>query len=196
MKQLSENKTKLSDPICGLLFSLIVLTFGSETASAAPSPETIKGNGMIAYVTDGDTARVHLPEAVVAQAKKAARIAERRYQRDMDLERIYEKDNMLIRVANIDTAESVHKDASRNTKAGKVASDFANTMFAADRVRAICYEVGYYGRPICDIRSNDGDWAEIMIRAGYTKYITKWGLHPDSSRHRSLSQSQAETFSN
>ena len=189
----TKHSTKISDPICGLIVSLFVVLFGTEQASADYG-QPIVAKGRIVHVTDGDTARVEVPAAVVREAKTRAQEAERQYQRNMNLDRIYTSSIMRIRVANIDTAESVHPDASKNSMEGKKASRFARETFSGDAVIVYCFEVGYYGRPICDIRSNDGDWAETMIRAGYSKYITKWGRHPKRDRHQTLTTAQKQSF--
>ncbi|OLF81881.1 hypothetical protein AWH63_10075 [Marinobacter sp. C18] len=189
----AKHSTKISDPIWGLVVSLFVVLFGTEQASADYG-QPIVAKGRIVHVTDGDTASVELSAEVVREAKTRAQEAEKRYQRDMNLSSIYTSSVMRIRVANIDTAESVHPDASKNSMEGMKASRFARETFAGDAVIVYCFEVGYYGRPICDIRSNDGDWAETMIRAGYSKYITKWGRHPNTKRHQALSTAQQQTF--
>jgi len=203
MKQLFVNTPKLTDPISGLIVSLLLIIFGAETAQAqSAGMGVIEGTGVIVDVVDGDTARVQMYSSYpVEAAKLQAQKAERRYQRNYDLARIYQLNGpttatMLIRVANIDTAESVHPDAHKNSQAGRKASDYASTAFSGERVDVACYDVGYYGRPICDIQSQGGDWAEVMIKAGYTKYETEYGRHPVPFRHKRLVNAQENAFKN
>jgi len=189
---------QITDPMLGMIIALMVMATNSPTASAN-GEFTISGKGIIAQVIDGDTARI-APESMelLSALKKQARIAQTDYQRKLDIERIYSTDartpTILVRLANIDTAESVHPDANRNSAAGIKASDYAKRTFEGKNALLTCHTIGYYGRPICNIITADGDWGDIMIRAGFTKYVTKYGRHHDRKWHEAYRRAEAETF--
>jgi len=84
------------------------------------------------------------------------------------------------RIGNINTAESVHPDESRNTAAGEKASAYAKRLIEGRDVKFACWDTGYYLRPICSVWASDqsSDFATAMIEAGYSTYVTKYGNHP------------------
>ena len=186
------------DPLHGLMLALILLVAGGSSGVSANGELNIQGGGYIEWVTDGDTARVHTATLATVQRLRAqAVIAQRRYNRRFDLERIYRTDpaspSVLIRVANINTAESVHRDSARNSQAGIRASAFAKAVFTGDSASIDCHTIGYYGRPVCNIISDqDGDWAKVMIERGFSGYVIKYGRHPDAHWHQVYRQAAGE----
>lgn len=191
---------RLLDPTHGIILALLVMLTANSPAATANGDFTISGKGMVAKVIDGDTARfapnsIELLEALKAQAERA----QSRYQRDLDIERIYQSGwgtpTILVRITNIDTAESVHPDAARNTTAGVRASDYAKSQFEGHKALLTCHTIGYYGRPICNIiTEHKGDWGDTMIRAGFAKYITEYGRHPDGKWHEAYLKATRETY--
>ena len=189
---------QITDPMLGMIIALMVMITNSPTASAN-GDFTISGKGTVTQVIDGDTARIapHSMELLYALKAQAQR-AQDDYQRKLDIDRIYNTNartpTILVRLTNIDTAESVHPDATRNSAAGIKASEYAKGKFEGKNALLTCHTIGYYGRPICNIITADGDWGDIMIRAGFTKYVTKYGRHHDRKWHEAYRRAEAETF--
>lgn len=140
-----------------------------------------KGAGVVSYVTDGDTMEI-IPDdkAIWSELREAAEEAKRRYQRPGNLADIFDvqRKSFRTRIGNINTAESVHPDDWRNTKAGKKASDVARDLVSNKRVAFACWEIGYYLRPICSVWTDEFEFGMTMIRNGYSTYVTKYGDHP------------------
>lgn len=94
-----------------------------------------------------------------------------------------------IRLRNVDTEESVHTDASKNTAFGAATSKWAKSYLG----RAECYvefdrdgwqiDTDHHGRAlgllwIARGEPGPGDdelYNETLIRRGYSKYVTKYG---------------------
>lgn len=83
-----------------------------------------------------------------------------------------------IRLATTDTAESKHVDKSRNTDAGKVASNYSEEQLTGKNIDYTCWKVGNYKRMICSISLNGKDYGIQLIENGYSSYHTKFGKHP------------------
>lgn len=141
----------------------------------------IRGQGTIIYVTDGDTFIVQSDSGrVVEQLRQHAEEHEQRYHRDLNTNDRFRlrKQTFVVRVGNIDTAESVHVDPTRNTAAGRYASSYAKKMLYQERVNFRCWDIGYYGRAICSVWNEDWEYGSYMISQGMTDYKTKYGRHP------------------
>lgn len=137
----------------------------------------IMGTGVIYQVVDGDTIWINVDNqntfnrfielADTSDKKKALR---KNYK------------SIKIRIANINTAESVHRDKSKNSKAGKNASNYLKSIASKAKAQFICWDHGKYGRPICSVEFKDNtgnvDIAYRMISQGYSDYVTAWGKHP------------------
>lgn len=173
----------------GIIFALIV-TVLMPPAAQANGDFLISGSVKIVTVVDGDTARVLPMDAgneLMGALRREAEIAQANYQRKLDLDRIFgtgwNRPTILVRISNIDTEESVHRDSSRNTAGGAQASQFAKQRFEDRFATLTCHTIGYYGRPICNIETGDGDWGQTMIENGFSDYVTKYGRHPDRTWH-------------
>lgn len=162
-----------------IIFAIAFMTL-SGAAQADRTRFDVQATGSIGYVIDGDTAVVALDDAKIWGAlRNQALQAQRDRQRDLSVSKRFNSADltMTVRLANIDTEESVHRDSSRNTRAGEQASRFAKATFNGPATIR-CFEIGYYGRPICSVATQAGDWGEIMIRQGMSEYVEKWGRHP------------------
>ncbi|WP_273208867.1 thermonuclease family protein [Marinobacter subterrani] len=140
-----------------------------------------KGTGTVVYVTDGDTMTINPDQNEDLKAlRAAARDAQERYQRQGNLNSIFDpqRETFRTRIGNINTAESVHPDESRNSAAGEKASKVAKKLMTGKRVTFACWEIGYYFRPICSVWTDDFEFGMTMIRNQFSRYVTKYGKHP------------------
>lgn len=141
----------------------------------------IKGTATVTYVVDGDTMDVSADSQESWNDLRAeAYRAQESYQRDMNVDRTFKPqgNSFRVRIGGIDTPESVHRDKRKNTPEGKIASNYAKSIIDGKRVNYACWEIGYYGRPICSIYTDQMDFATAMMEAGHTEYVTKYGRHP------------------
>jgi len=174
------------------LGALFILCFASITSWADTDFE-VSGQGTVSYVVDGDTAFIKVDDRNTWLSLRNAAISKQAETgRNMNVDRNFKMRfgelTMKVRIGHINTAESNHKDSSRNTKDGAIASQFAKRMFSNDRAAYLCWEIGYYGRPICSVQTHDGYWADQMIESGYATYLTQYGVHP--FRHSELANLQ------
>jgi endonuclease YncB( thermonuclease family) len=154
------------------LLALCVMVF-SFVAQANTSWPMISGQGTVYRVIDGDTLIVNTDSATYKKLKAHAS--------NKGLDMMNDKYNSFrIRLAAIDTPESVHRDSSRNTQSGKNASDFMKKLSSNKVVGFRCWAVGKYGRFICsaELQETAEDLGLTLIRSGYAKYVTKFGKHP------------------
>lgn len=181
MEKLQKKKLDPLSKLLAITLTLIAFTLVSATASAKDRTQfDINSTGTISYVVDGDTAFVEMddPQAFNDLRGQALR-AEKNRQKDLSVSRNYrQRDRSVkVRIANIDTAESVAVNAKLNSQAGRDASAYAKAAFSG-RANLRCWEIGYYGRAICSIETSRGDWGEHMIEQGMSPYINKYGRHP------------------
>lgn len=165
--------TALISAAC-LMIALSGNAYADRTRFDISSPATIE------YVIDGDTVILSLADRNAwDNLRQHALQAQSDRQRNLQVPNRFKagSNEITVRIANINTEESVHRDASRNTQAGERASRFAKSQFVGEAT-VRCFEIGYYGRPICSVSTMDGDWGEIMIANGMSAYISKWGRHP------------------
>lgn len=141
----------------------------------------VQGPGTVTYVIDGDTMIIK-PDAQESWAtlKRHAEAAQSDYQRNLNISSTFNAQDITfrVRIGNIDTAESVHPDAHKNTAAGKSAAAFAKNLIEGKQVHFACWDIGYYGRAICSVWTPEKDFATAMITANHAKYIKKYGRHP------------------
>lgn len=159
----------------------VVFTAPPATASADASQFLIKGTGAVSYVVDGDTLDIRADDSAVwGELRQKAIEAQTRYQRDMNIDRIFDSGKLSFRtrIGNINTPESVHRDKSKNTPAGRRAAEYARSLISRKNVEFVCWDIGYYGRPICSVLTAEFDFGITMISAGHTPYITKYSRHP------------------
>lgn len=164
---------------------IALLAFSSLALSQANSDRTefmVEGSGTVSFVADGDTMRVEVdsPESW-SSLKQHAIQAQKDRQRDLRVDDRFwtNPKSFLTRIGSIDTAESVSLDPKKkNTAAGKMASNYAKKLMNGKRVSFACWEIGYYGRPVCSIWTPDFEFGTHMIKQGHTDYKTKYGRHP------------------
>lgn len=141
----------------------------------------VAGTGQVTKVADGDTFTVSAESTGSWEALRSHAAAKQENSgRDLDVGQRFGADNQsfVIRVGNIDTAESVHPDQSRNSKAGKVASNYARDLLLGERVSFRCWDIGYYGRAICSVWNDQWEFGSHMIARGLSHYVTDYGEHP------------------
>lgn len=132
----------------------------------------IRASGIVYKVVDGDTLIVNFPASDFAKFAK--------YNGPKTSGSINEKyKSVRIRIANIDTPESVHPLPELNTKRGKEASDFLRSWAAKKPANVRCFDIGTRNRFICNAIIDDRwDVGYEQIAAGYSKYITDFGKNP------------------
>ena len=82
-----------------------------------------------------------------------------------------------VRLLAVDTPESVHPDARRNTLQGKMASLFTRKLVDGEEVEYQCRERDHYGRYLCSVSVNGQDVGQSLIASGYSDYVVCWGEH-------------------
>lgn len=142
----------------------------------APTPLTDGGAGTLLKVRDGDTVEVRYHDLALA-----------------------------VRLKNIDTAESVHADAGRNTAFGEETSRWAKGYLAGVRVRVEFarkdwrIDADHHGRALGFLwidrdpvgpGPEDELYNETVIRRGFSRYITAYGT--GGPHHRRFSEAEAE----
>lgn len=133
----------------------------------------IKGKGILYSVVDGDTVWVKVNKKTFDKFEYFAdtynqKKALRRYNHTVKM-----------RIGGINTAESVSPIHAKNTTAGKKASNYLKEWAEQGGITHFqCYDIGYFGRPICAVNVNGYDIGYRMIKNGYSKYFTKYGKSP------------------
>jgi endonuclease YncB( thermonuclease family) len=131
--------------------------------SLLPPPITSAGTGRLIRVSDGDTVVVRYGDLRLA-----------------------------VRLRGVDTAESVHPDATKNTAAGTAAATFAKSYLADKTVRIEfeqrkgLIEEDRHGRALgwlwieAGAPGPEGDelFNATLVRQGYSAYETKFGISP------------------
>lgn len=152
---------------CSLLF--IATTALSSELSIS---NAIVAKGAIFRVIDGDTILVNFDEKTFQKFNK--------YNNKKTRKNIYPKYNSVkIRISAVDSPESVHPDQSKNTARGKEASDFLQSWAEKQPATVKCFDIGYFGRFICNVSiNNKRDIGREMIAHNYSSYVTRWGANP------------------
>ncbi len=93
-----------------------------------------------------------------------------------------------VRLANVNTPESVHPDDSKNTEAGEKASEFTKDITSTGNVRTQHdYGVDHHGRQIGNVKKNingtDIDLGLVLMDQGYSTYETRFGESKDPALH-------------
>jgi endonuclease YncB( thermonuclease family) len=141
-----------------------------------PPPLTDGGAGTLLTVRDGDTVEVRYHDLALA-----------------------------VRLKNIDTAESVHGDARRNTAFGEETSRWAKSYLTGERVRVEFARKDWriaedhHGRALGFLwldrdppgaGPEDELYNETVIRQGFSRYVTTYGSA--GPYHRRLQDAEAE----
>lgn len=98
-----------------------------------------------------------------------------------------------IRLSNINTPESKHKDKSRNTPEGKLASEFAaDVLPVGSEIQTTKRDVDRYGRTVGDVTRIIGgvevDYGLVALDQGFSDYYTAYGQHKDPMMHNAYKE--------
>lgn len=93
-----------------------------------------------------------------------------------------------VRLANVNTPESVHSDSDKNTEAGEAASEFTKDVVSSGDVKTSHdYGVDHYGRNVSNvtkrINDTDIDLGLVLLDQGYSTYQTRFGEAKDPALH-------------
>lgn len=153
----------------------VALTAPFSASAYQQGFETVESTGTVYRVIDADTFVVNLDDAEAYA--QLVELANGEQQRTRYLNDRFQ--SIRVRLANVDTPESVHPDASRNTEEGRRLSTEAKDILEGQPTRVSCFDWGYYGRLICSLEKPSGrDFGEWLIAEGHSPYITRWGRHP------------------
>ena len=159
---------------------LVAVALALSVAAAASMAyqrgfETVTSTGVVYRVIDADTMVVNLSDP--SAYRQMVALSEDDPDRTRYLNDRFE--SIRVRLANVDTPESVHPDASRNTAEGRQLSEMAKTMLEGQPTRVTCFDWGDFGRAICSLEKPSGrDFGEWLISEGHSPYVTRWGRHP------------------
>lgn len=171
-----------------VLFSASILSFSASATDVFP----IRITGTVTWVADGDTFRFAANEPSLFRSLQGqAERSDAMVGRDLKVDQRFDNRNasFLVRVANIDTAESQHPDARRNSEAGRKAGAYVKELIQGVEGTVECYDIGYWGRPICSLWTNDLELGTHLIKKGYAQYETDYGQHPTmDSKYRQAMQ--------
>lgn len=164
-----------------LLVALLLATTQVQAKDNLDWSNKVYGTGYIYQVVDADTLWVNVNDPNVfwqfsnlADTKDKKKALREKYRA------------VKMRIANINTPESVHRDSSRNSASGKAASNYLKSIAEKTKAEFVCWDHGEYGRPICSVEFNENgvkvDIGYRMISKGYSDYVTAWGKHPYAHR--------------
>jgi endonuclease YncB( thermonuclease family) len=162
----------LTAPVAVTVISIVTTTsaVASENLSIT---NKIVGEGKIYKVVDGDTIWLNVSNRKVFN--EFLMLADT----DDKKKALNSKfSSVKMRIAAINTDESVHRDTSKNSKSGKKASDFLKSRAEGKKASFSCWQHGRYGRPVCGVYFEKRDMGLLMIESGYSDYVTKYGTHP------------------
>lgn len=171
------------------VLGVLLLVCFSATALAF-SGGAVESTGSVYRVIDGDTFIINLDDKKAFHA--LTKQAEGNNQRLDYLDSRYQ--SIRVRLANIDTAESVHTESSRNTASGAAISKAVKAKIEKTDVLVRCFDWGKYGRLICNVGMNgsphiDNDLGAFLIKNWHSAYVTRWGKSPYFHReYRSYSR--------
>ena len=136
----------------------------------------IVGKGTISYVVDGDTFDVQVYDSNSIQELLNADYVGFKH---VDTR----KNTFRIRLANINTEESKHKNSEKNTQFGSETSEVVKQTFTGKEGEFRCYKKGNYDRAICSfITERNIDMGYWLIENEYSPYVKNWGRHPEFHR--------------
>lgn len=161
-------------------FFHLVLTLSVLLPAAVFADFPVRSTGVVEWVADGDTFRFKADNsAAFSILRQAAEDKDKATDRDLRVEdRFHSDGSFLVRLSNVDTAESKHPDASRNTKAGEEAAAYVKALIEGKNATIECYEVGYWGRAICSLWTDEFELGTHLISRHYSDYLTRYGRHP------------------
>ncbi|MEZ9708869.1 thermonuclease family protein [Vibrio breoganii] len=152
-------------------YLLVLLSLLSSFALA--SPDFVRGEAVVYRVIDGDTFTLNVTSGLDYNELKSFGVesGSERYFND-------KYQSFRVRLANVDTEESVHSDPSRNTEFGKLTSRYVKELIEGESVGYMCWDFGKYDRAICSLALKGQDLGYLLISEGYSDYVTRYGRHP------------------
>ncbi|TBW57476.1 hypothetical protein EZI54_07395 [Marinobacter halodurans] len=152
------------------LFIALIITPVPAFALSPSAP--VSGTATVINVVDGDTYDLQLDSQQKFNAiYQSVGANEHQYMQP-------ESSSIRVRLGSIDTAESKHPDASKNTAEGRRASAIVASKLQGARVGYKCYDLGYYKRVICHISQNNQDLGAWLIQLDLSDYIDQYGRDP------------------
>jgi endonuclease YncB( thermonuclease family) len=145
------------------------------------TPFMVESKGVVDYVVDGDTIIVKTNDGdAFSKLKREAARAQRKSTRIFEVNDLFrENENTFtVRIGSINTPESKHPIENRNTPEGIRAAKVATSLLLTQPVIFQCYDIGFYGRPICAVQTDQFDFGAEMIRRGFSDYANHYGNHP------------------
>lgn len=148
-----------------ILIAVFMLSFSAHANTI------IRGQGLVNYVVDGDTMDIRVPVSARQELLDAGYVSP---------EHISERfGTFRVRLANVDTEESVHEDDSRNSAAGDASSSDVRSQILRKNAEYSCWQRGHYGRAVCSLNVDGvGDLGLYLIETGQSPYVTGFGRHP------------------
>lgn len=134
----------------------------------------LESKGRVVWVADGDSFRFKPDNALMwVRLKKHAQNKQLEAGRSMRVVDRFRADDLsfLLRVGNVDTAEPA-------TQAGRLSEAFSKALLEGESGTLYCWDIGYYGRPICSFWTRNWEFGEVLIKKGHSDYVTKFGRHP------------------
>lgn len=141
----------------------------------------LQSEGQVVWVADGDSFYFKPRDALMwVKLKRRARALQAKTGRLLRLADRFNQDDMsfLVRVGNVDTAESAPAGRGKSTAAGRRAEAFAKGLLSHRQGTLYCWEIGYYGRPICSFWTPKWEYGQELIAHGHSDYVTEFGRHP------------------
>jgi endonuclease YncB( thermonuclease family) len=145
----------------------IILSFNAHSLN---NSLFVKSEGKITYVKDGDTYKVQTTRANLKKLLRNGLTTTEHID--------FQKNTFVVRLANIDTQESVHKNPLKNTRFGKKTSKKIKQMLTNKSVKFQCFQKGRYDRAVCSVQTRSGDVGHYLIKNRYSKYIQSYFKHP------------------
>jgi endonuclease YncB( thermonuclease family) len=159
-----------------LAISLFAVSFAKAGPITYDSP--MSTSGFVYRVIDADTFVINIEPDAYERVKRNA-------EGDEDRERYLNDrfNSIRVRLANVDTPESAHREESRNTEMGSFLSSRVTNMIEKENVGLRCHDFGVYGRIICNVGFVDesGEMLDLggyLIGNGYSPYVTHFGESP------------------
>ncbi len=154
----------IANQMSGYLPDSIGTVIASSKNANAP---IISGYGTISNVVDGDTFWIR-PDSNSGMAPF----------QELTKGKNIRNGKVKIRLLAVDTEESVHRTASKNTAFGRQTSKIVKSEVTGAKISYHCSGAGRYGRPLCSFSVGDIEYGLSLISRGYTPYYTKYGKHP------------------
>lgn len=155
------------------LFTTVLVLTSSAFSIGANAFEIYEGQAKVYRVIDGDTYILNAATHKGYNEVKSLATTKDDYKYFRDKYKSFR-----VRLANTNTAESVHRDKAKNSAKGEKSSGYVKKLITGKRVAYSCWKMGDFNRVICSIRYNGKDLGIHLIEEGHSPYITYFGKHP------------------